>query len=363
MKNMWVTIIHSWLYLCFACLLTNLSTGYISRVSACTSAYHAPSHIMLKSYDWHDGEGDLYFNPKGINRQAFPHEQSSTCQPHSWRSQLASLSFNQYGRGFPNGGINEAGLAIEVLWLEQSQASPTDDRPYLNELEWVQLALDTQRSVSGLIQLMSKVRISPIHGKVHYMSCDASGQCVTLELLEGQLVIHTQQHLPYPVLTNHTYQDALHYFNQLKTTPQKAKGSLNRFVVAAQAIQEPDKVSLLEALNSLNKVEIKGYTKWSIAYDLKELTVIFRTDTHPQVRRVSLRKLSQALQAKEGCAAQSTISLSSKVKGDLSLHFMPPKLAEEKRNLRARFKRLKLSKDLAYMLAKHGAKCRDLFVK
>ena len=358
MKMICVIIINSWLYFGCACLLTHLATSYISRASACTSAYHPPSHIMLKSYDWHDGEGDLYFNPKGINRQAFPHEQSSTRQPHSWRSQLASLSFNQYGRGFPNGGINEAGLAIEVLWLEQSQASPADDRPYLNELEWVQLALDTQRSVSGLIQLMSEVRISPIHGKVHYMSCDSSGQCVTLEVIEGQLVIHTQQNLPYPALTNHTYRDALKYLKHLKTTPQEATGSLNRFAVAAQAIQEPKKVSLLEALNSLNKVEIKGYTKWKIAYDLNNLTVIFRTDTHQRVRRVSLRQLIQALQTKEGCAAQSTLSLSSKVKGDLSLHFMPPKLAEEKRNLRARFKRLKLSKDLAYMLAQHGAKCR-----
>ena len=145
--------------LCISLLLIAIIERTVPQVSACTSAYHAPSHIMLKSYDWHDGSGDLYFNPKGLNRKAFPHEKSPLSRVHSWQSTFASVTFNQYGRSFPNGGLNEAGLAIEVLWLEQSAAAVSDHRPYLNELEWVQFALDTQSSVADLI------KISPNHPK------------------------------------------------------------------------------------------------------------------------------------------------------------------------------------------------------
>ena len=150
--------------MCAHLVLYYIILQHIPLVSACTSAYYAPSQIMLKSYDWHDGEGDLYFNPKGINRTAFPHEKSSQQRLHSWRSKLSNITFNQYGRGFPNGGINESGLAIEVLWLEQSEAPPSDQRPYLNELEWVQFVLDTQSSVADLIHISETGRISPIHG-------------------------------------------------------------------------------------------------------------------------------------------------------------------------------------------------------
>jgi penicillin V acylase-like amidase (Ntn superfamily) len=31
------------------------------------------------------------------------------------------VTFNQYGRNFPSGGMNEAGLVIELMWLEGSR--------------------------------------------------------------------------------------------------------------------------------------------------------------------------------------------------------------------------------------------------
>ena len=331
----------------------------IGSVSACTSVYHAPSLIMLKSYDWHDGDGDLYFNPKGMIRSAFPHESSTQHSTYSWQSKFSSLTFNQYGRGFPNGGINEKGLVIEVLWLEQSKAVPIDKRPYLNELEWVQFALDTQSSVAELIQASQRLRISPIHGKVHYMTCDASGQCATIESLNGRVVIHSHEHLPYPALTNHSYSDSLDYFNTLVNKPKKAKGSLKRFVVAAQATKQTQKLSLLKALNTLDKVKIEGYTKWQIAYDLRNKEILFRTAYEPSVKSLSLVKLIQSLKIQEGCSAQYTLSLSSKATRDLPKYFTTPKLKIEKSNLSIRFKKLKLSAKLAHHLAEHGARCHD----
>jgi len=332
------------------------------QVSACTAAYHVPSNFMFKSYDWHDGDGDLYFNPREVTRSAFPHEsRDPTTQgiPHSWRSRLASVSFNQYGRGFPNGGMNEAGLAIEVLWLNETQAPDQDARPYLNELEWVQYVLDRHKTVADVIKAASQVRISPIHGQVHYMMCDAQGNCATLELLKGQLVVHTGDQLPHPVLTNHTYQQGLAYLKSLKRTPRaQERGSLARFAIAASTAAHPEVHPLIDALKALVRVEIKGYTKWQIGYDLNNRQVAFRTARRSMIRKVNLGKLIDRAPHKAiGCEATLTYPLSGREKGDVTQLFQSPHLKRERQQLRKRLKRLKLSTQLADLLAQHGARC------
>ena len=46
--------------------------------------------------------------------------------------------------------MNERGLAIEVLWLNETEYTAKDERPYLNELEWVQYILDTCETVKDV---------------------------------------------------------------------------------------------------------------------------------------------------------------------------------------------------------------------
>ena len=189
------------------------------------------------------------------------------------------------------------------------------------------------------------------------MSCDTSGQCATIELLNGELVIHSQQDLLYPALTNHSYADSLRYFETLTKKPTRAKASLKRFAVAAQATQISQKSSLYKALTSLDKVKIDGYTKWQIAYDLKHKRILFRTDQKPKAREIDLSILMNYLEHKEGCSAQYTLPLSSTEVSKLVEYFKAPRLHVEKSNLSTRFKRLKLPKHLAHLLAEHGASC------
>lgn len=301
-------------------LLITISTYPVAL--ACTAAYHAPSHMMLKSYDWDDGSGDLYFNPRGLKREALPHEAArglTESVPHQWRARFASVSFNQYGRGFPNGGVNEVGLAVEVLWLNESRPSPPDQRPYLNELEWIQYLLDTTSTVKGALKATHQLRISPLHGQVHYFMCDRGGACATIELLNGEVVVHTGERLPYSVLTNHTYQESLTHLKATSPTPEKGlpkssgRGSLARFTTAARATKTPQPQTLTAALKALDQVKINGYTQWQIAYDLKRGEVLFKTSrTHGArlVRLDALIKRSEQLNVGEAlCDSTLTYSL------------------------------------------------------
>jgi Penicillin V acylase and related amidases len=41
-------------------------------------------------------------------------------KPIEWISKYGSITFNQSGREFPHGGINEKGLVIEQMWLDEA---------------------------------------------------------------------------------------------------------------------------------------------------------------------------------------------------------------------------------------------------
>ena len=75
--------------------------------------------LFGKNYDWQIGDGQLLVNLSGRRKSADPEAHAS---PARWVSKYGSVTFNQYGREFPMGGINEAGLVIELMWLD-GQAS------------------------------------------------------------------------------------------------------------------------------------------------------------------------------------------------------------------------------------------------
>src|SRR5512138_3484587 len=71
--------------------------------------------VVGKSYDWRDERGLVVVNKRGLAKRALV--LSPRDRPAAWRSRYASVTFNQYGRELPNGGMNEAGLVVEVLIL------------------------------------------------------------------------------------------------------------------------------------------------------------------------------------------------------------------------------------------------------
>ena len=69
-------------------------------------------HIVGKNYDWHLGHGLLIINKRGVSKEAMPGTQKDPGQYATWTPKYGSLTFNQYGREMPSGGINEAGLIV-----------------------------------------------------------------------------------------------------------------------------------------------------------------------------------------------------------------------------------------------------------
>lgn len=245
--------------------------------------------IFAKSYDWKIGNAYLLVNKRNVYKKSL--SILSTDQSLEWMSDFGSLTFNQYGQEFPLGGINEMGLAIEILWLETSIYPKPDQRSSLNELQWIQYHLDTAANVREMIENAKKIRVSKVHANVHYLACDANESCATFEYVDGKLVVHSntkgQKSLPYPTITNKTYEESVNHLKQFvgfggqQPLPSPSQlDPLSRFVKAtslAKAFPQQEQSDFNYAFEILDNIAIYNYSKWNIVYDLNDKVISFKT--------------------------------------------------------------------------------------
>jgi penicillin V acylase-like amidase (Ntn superfamily) len=253
----------------------------ISHIFACSSFLIPAKGIMAKNYDWSIADGYVMTNAKGTQKTSLTVR--STDLSLSWESKFSSITFNQYGRDFPNGGINEKGLAIEILWLNSSVYPPRDNRETVNELQWIQYQLDNYSTVAEIAANINKIRVAKVYADVHYFACDANLKCATIEFISGKADVHYGSTLPYPSITNSTYRASKAFIKDYQgfggnfAIPQTYK-SLDRFVRAthlAGLVEASDNART--GFDILDSLESVGYTKWQILYDLKSKVVEFRT--------------------------------------------------------------------------------------
>src|SRR5215510_11053809 len=146
--------------------------------------------LFGRNYDWDIGDGLIFVNKRGVAKTS----EAEVPNPAKWVSRYGSVTFNQYGRENPTGGMNEAGLVVEELWLDETEYPGDKDLPVIDTQEWIQYELDTSATVEEAIAHARKVRIDS-EVKVHFMISDRSGNAATIEFLKGSLVAHTGEEL------------------------------------------------------------------------------------------------------------------------------------------------------------------------
>src|SRR6186713_884088 len=176
-------------------------------VSACTTFCYADGGTLVfgRNYDWNIGDGMVFTNKRGVYKQALVDP-----TPARWTSKYGSITFNQYGREFPTGGMNEKGLVVELMWLDETKYPAADNRPAIGVLQWIQYQLDNCITIDEIIATDKKLRISPTGTTpLHYLVADANGKVATIELLNGKMVVYKGSDLSFPVLTNSTYDESV----------------------------------------------------------------------------------------------------------------------------------------------------------
>jgi choloylglycine hydrolase len=183
---------------------------------ACTRAVYFGANgqvVTARSMDWRsDIATNLWIFPRGMDR-------SGEAGPNSlrWTSRYGSVIASGYDISTTD-GLNEAGLAANVLWLVESQyPAMRSDKPALTIAAWAQYALDNYATVAEAVAALRQEPFVVVTDNVpgetrlatlHLSLSDATGDSAIFEYIEGKLVIHHGRQ--YQVMTNSpTYDEQL----------------------------------------------------------------------------------------------------------------------------------------------------------
>jgi penicillin V acylase-like amidase (Ntn superfamily) len=279
-----------------------------SAASACTTFCIRDGNRMVfgQNYDWYVAEGVMLVNKRGVARTAYAPADGGL----KWTSRHGSVTFNQYGRDQPTGGMNEAGLVVALMWVDGTGYPVPDARPAVGGgTGWIQYQLDNAPSVADVIASDGHVRIPRSGSPLHYLVADRNGQVAAIEFRDGKMVVHTGATLVVPALANDFYAESLAEYKRLEVAGQLAPeriGTQSRFARAAsRAVSYRAGVDpvqyVFDTLHEVAQGKLAAapappahVTQWSIVYDIDSLRIHFRTRAHAAIKPVALVSLDFA---------------------------------------------------------------------
>lgn len=272
--------------------------------------------VFGQNYDWYTRIGTIMVNKRWVTRE------SLTQRPAHWKSRYASITFNQYGRGFPAGGMNEVGLVVALMDLSETEYPAVDSRPSAGVLDWIQYQLDLSADIDQAVANASAIRVATGSRGTHYLIADRTGRAVTIEHLNGALVTHSGSTLPVSVLANDRYDQSLAYLSTItgfggsQPVPVGSE-SLQRFARAASMIRTTSSNAdpVERAFAILDSVR-QSNTRWSIVYDPVMGRIHYRTDQDRAPRWIAFSSFET------GCASPVKIlDMNAAPEGDLAPYF------------------------------------------
>jgi penicillin V acylase-like amidase (Ntn superfamily) len=297
-----------------------ISAATASTSSACTTFFISKNGQMVfgRNYDWITATGMVCTNLRGLQKTSMATEDGKTI---SWAAEYGSITFNQYGKEFPNGGMNEKGLVVELMWLDGTKYPKPDNRPAVNVLQWIQYQLDRSATMDDVIASDKVIRITSKGTPLHYLVADAGGHVATIEFLDGKMVVHRGEELPFAVLTNSTYDASIFQTKGAANNRAFADNSIDRFAKACNMVQQYQLQDTNEpivdyAFNILNKVSQNNWTKWSIVYDITNKKISFKSNSYPEIKTVAFSSFNFSC-----TSSPKMLSINDPGKGEISNSF------------------------------------------
>jgi choloylglycine hydrolase len=233
--------------------------------------------VFGRNLDWFSDNGIIVVNKRNINKTSlvFPPE-----KPIEWLSKYGSITFNQFGKEFPFGGINEKGLVIEIM-VAKAQYENFDDRKAVNELQWIQYQLDNSKTIDDVINSKKFLRISSIDQNLHYLICDSSGNRAVIEFQNNSMIVYKDENLPISVLENDLYSKSLMNYKRNFDC---------RFTTATNMIKNYNtktNSSIIDySFKILDRVALSA--EWSIVYDIKNMKIHFKTSSNQEIQEINI---------------------------------------------------------------------------
>lgn len=143
------------LFSAFTAAMVSIATLTTSVAQACTRFVYLGENnqvMTARSMDWKTDVGtNIWVFPRGMDR-------SGEAGPNSikWTSKYGSVIASGYDISTTD-GVNEAGLAANVLWLVESSYPDYDGKsPGLSIAAWAQYVLDNFATVEEAVRALEK---------------------------------------------------------------------------------------------------------------------------------------------------------------------------------------------------------------
>ncbi|SEH59723.1 choloylglycine hydrolase [Mycolicibacterium rutilum] len=161
--------------------------------------------VTGRSMDWKaEIATNLWALPRGVQRTGQAGANSA-----QWTSKYGSVVATGYDICTTD-GLNEAGLAVNLLWLAESQyPAATADGPAVSLALWGQYVLDNFATVAEAVQALRatplRVATTEVPGEgrmatLHLAMSDRTGDSAIIEYIDGEQTIHHGRQ--YQVMTN-----------------------------------------------------------------------------------------------------------------------------------------------------------------
>jgi penicillin V acylase-like amidase (Ntn superfamily) len=293
--------------------------------------------LVGRSYDWGFGEGMVVINKRHQLKTAFRYWSESQSGLAQWTSKYGSITFVQYGRENAFDGMNEAGLTVHELWLEQSRYPSPDARPSMSVDQFVQYILDNYSRVEEITETDALIRLRPTDNDfthIHFVAFDSKGDSISIDVLNGKMVYHLKETMPVKAVTNDTYEESLAYFNQGRAPSSGDNSSLARFYrVADMAAQYDSKLHgdpALYAFQILDAVKAGTWTKFQTVFDIQKRRIYLKSLANPALRYFDFDRFDFS------CATSSkALDVNAQLSGDVTQAFTDYTTARNEALIRA----------------------------
>jgi len=250
--------------------------------------------IFGRNLDVESDIGNVFINPIGLEKRAYFRKRSKEI-PAEWKSKFGSITFNQICKDIPHGGINEKGLVVEHLFLEESVYEQSDARPALMSHQWIQYMLDNCASVNEIIESCSRVRISDVDHKfpIHFNTMDSNGDRAIFEFLDGKMLVYKNEACAAGVLSNSTLENSIKsiknndVISKTNSLPTDITNSIERFNIATELVKKYKDQNVIKYGFSILDM-VRNNTQWQIVYDIKNLKIYYRTKSQKTIRILNL---------------------------------------------------------------------------
>ncbi len=319
-------------------------------VQACTRVvYQGPESRILtgRTFDWRlPINSNLWVFPRGMDRTGAAGPRSVT-----WTSRYGSVAVSGYDISTVD-GMNEAGLAANLLWQAESEY-PLDDgvAPRMSVSVWAQYFLDNFATVAEALAHIAAhpfdVATGDVPGQpgrlttVHLSLSDATGDSAILEWMAGKLRVHHGR--DYRVMTNDPrfdqqlaiakYWQNVNPLEFLPGTNRAADRFVRaRFYVDAVAQSDDPGVAAAALFSVIRNVSVPygvgvpdapnlSTTRWRVVADHKDKRLYAESAVSPNVFWVDFSRLDFSA----GAAVRKLdlgIDMATRQSGETSRHFV-----------------------------------------